>query len=97
MSRIVSTAMIADEVRRYIEVEFLLDDDPGDLQDTDLLFEGGIIDSAGALSLVIFLEQTYGIEVSDEELFPSNFATIRHIVRFIKRKKQIECSSVEGD
>lgn len=95
MNRIDSTTAIANEVRRYIAAEFLLDDRENGVQDTDLLFEGGIIDSAGAISLIMFLEQSYDIEISDEELFPHNFATIEHIVKFIKRKKGSEPYPIE--
>jgi acyl carrier protein len=78
---------ITEDIRRYIASEFLLDDRSDDLKVTDLLFEGGIIDSAGAITLIMHLEQCYDVEIKDEELFPDNFATIEHIVRFIERKK----------
>jgi acyl carrier protein len=79
---------LTGELRHYISSEFLLDDQCDHLEATDLLFEGGIIDSAGALSLVAHLETEYKITVTDDELFPENFATIEHIVHFIQRKKR---------
>lgn len=88
---------LTSELRRYISSEFLLDKQSDHLEVTDLLFEGGIIDSAGAISLVAHLEAQYQIEIKDEELFPENFATIEHIVRFIQRKKQQTAGHDERD
>jgi acyl carrier protein len=88
MSVIEPDVELTGELRHYISSEFLLDDQSDHLEATDLLFEGGIIDSAGALSLVAHLETEYKIAVTDDELFPENFATIEHIVRFIQRKKR---------
>ena len=85
-----------DELRQFISSEFLLDKQTDELAVTDLLFEGGIIDSAGAISLILHLEQTYDIEISDEELFPENFATIEHIVKFIERKRRSNSNPREG-
>ena len=81
-----SVGRITEDIHRYIASEYLLDDQSDDLKVTDLLFEGGIIDSAGAITMIMHLEECYDIEIKDEELFPDNFATIEHIVRFIERK-----------
>ena len=88
MTVIETDMQLTSELCRYISSEFLLDEENSYLEVTDLLFEGGIIDSADAISLIAHLEAQYGIEISDEELFPENFATIEHIVRFIQHKRQ---------
>ena len=36
------------------------------------LLESGVIDSQGVLEVVSFLEQTFGIQIADEELVPQN-------------------------
>lgn len=77
---------IQSEIKRYILTNFLPGDDEQSLQDDDLLFESGIIDSAGAITFISFLEDHFGIEVLDEELFPENFASVKHIVNFVKKK-----------
>jgi acyl carrier protein len=94
MSRIESHGAIIEEIRRFIATEFLLDDQTNGLKDTDLLFEGGIVDSAGAITLVLHLETCYGIKISDDELFPENFATIELIGRFVERKKRLNTSPI---
>ena len=47
------------------------------------LLDGGIIDSMGILEVVQFLEDDYGIEVSDEEMVADHFDSIDSIARFI--------------
>ena len=54
-------------------------------EDTSFL-EEGIIDSTGILELVMFLEETYRIEIEDEELVPENMDKLRNIARFLDRK-----------
>ncbi len=46
----------------------------------------GIIDSTGVLELVYFIEGTFGIKVSDEDMTPDNLDTVGSIARFVKRK-----------
>jgi acyl carrier protein len=82
----VQAETIKTGVKEYILSNFLPGEKDDSLRDDDLLFEGGIIDSAGALTLVSFLEERYGIEVLEEELFPENFASIENIVSFVSKK-----------
>lgn len=54
--------------------------------DEDLL-AADLIDSLGITQLVTFLEQKYGIAVSDDQLTPENFQTIEQIVAFVERQQ----------
>jgi acyl carrier protein len=83
---IIGAYSVKTEVRAFILQNFLPGEDEKNLQDGDLLFESGIIDSAGAMTFVSFLEDHFDIEVLDEELFPENFASVAHIVDFIAGK-----------
>lgn len=53
--------------------------------DDDLL-ANGIIDSHGLMELVGFIEQRYGVSVSDDDLLPENFQSLSHIEAFVERK-----------
>lgn len=77
---------VKSEVRRFILIHFLPGEDERDLQDDDLLFEGGIVDSAGIMTFISFLEERFGFEVFDEELFPENFASVSNIVEYVEEK-----------
>ena len=83
------------EIRNYIVDRILLDDD--DRLDENLSFqESGILDSTGFLELITFVEENFGIEISDRELIPENFDTLRKISGFVQSKKQsnsLDCSS----
>ena len=53
----------------------------------NILLENGIVDSLGILELVAFIEQEFGVTITDEELLPENFQTVRCLVSFVKRKR----------
>jgi acyl carrier protein len=55
-------------------------------QEEDLL-ASGTIDSFGVTQLVAFLEDRYGIHVSDEELKPLNFQSLARIEAFVARRR----------
>jgi acyl carrier protein len=53
--------------------------------DEDLL-AADLIDSLGITELVSFLERTYGIKVSDDQLTPENFQTIEKIAALVDQR-----------
>lgn len=52
----------------------------------DPLLKNGLIDSLGILEVVTFLEKEFGFVISDEELLPENFGSIRSISSFVQSK-----------
>lgn len=54
-------------------------------EDTPLL-ETGIVDSIGILEIVTFIEQSFAVTVSDDDLTPENFGSIASIAAFIQGK-----------
>jgi acyl carrier protein len=58
------------------------------------LLESGIVDSLGMLDLVSFLEKSFAIQLSDDELTPENFATIASLANFVRQKQgQVEVAA----
>ena len=57
------------------------------IKDDTLLFEEGIFDSLGFLSLLSFVNEEFGVEVDNSELNEENFQSINAVVEFISRKK----------
>lgn len=51
------------------------------------LITTGIIDSLGILKLVNYIEEKFGIAVSDEDLVPENFQTVNDIDNLVERKQ----------
>ena len=76
---------IENEIRKFIEENFILEGEDN-LGEEDSLLEKGIIDSTGVLELVAFLEETYQFKIKDEELVPENLDSINNISQFIQNK-----------
>ncbi|HEY75935.1 MAG TPA: acyl carrier protein [Thermoflexia bacterium] len=73
-------------IRRYILENFLFTDDESTLRDDASFLEEGIVDSTGVLELVMFVEETFGITVEDEEILPENFDSVEKLAGYIRRK-----------
>jgi len=87
---------IENEIRKFIEENFILEGDDH-LGDEDSLLEKGIIDSTGVLELVAFLEETYHFKIKDEELVPENLDSIKNISQFIQNKLNFSRESVDRE
>jgi len=74
-----------ETVRQFVVEKFLFGDDDK-LRDDASFMEEGIIDSTGILELVMFLEETYGVKVEDEELVPQNMDSLQNIAQFLDGK-----------
>jgi acyl carrier protein len=75
-------------IRRYIVQELMFQKDENVLKEDDSLLERRIIDSAGMMELVGFLEKEYGITIGRTDIIPENFETIRAIGALVKAKSQ---------
>lgn len=73
-----------DKIRGFIIDNFM--SGRGKLQDNDLLFESGIIDSLGFIKLLVFIEKEFDIFVDMGEITIDNFSTINSIVDTLKKK-----------
>ena len=72
-------------IRQFVVDSFLFGQDDG-LNDQSSFLDEGIIDSTGLLQLVAFLERTYAISISNDELTPENLDSIDAIATFLSRK-----------
>jgi acyl carrier protein len=52
------------------------------------LLDAGIVDSTGVLELIAYLEETFGIQVEDDEVLPENLDSIANGARSVARKRQ---------
>lgn len=52
---------------------------------SDDLFESGVIDSLGFLTIISFIEQHFEITISDEDVIPENFASIEAMTSYVER------------
>ena len=75
-----------EQVRQYIAENFLFSDDGCSLPDDASFLEEGIVDSTGVLELVMFVQEEFGIAVSDDEIVPQNFDSIDRLAAYIETK-----------
>jgi len=77
---------IESNIRNFIQESFLYREDHGPLAEGESLLESGLIDSTGVLELVAFLDQNFGIQVTDAEMVPENLDSVRGLVAYVRRK-----------
>jgi acyl carrier protein len=56
--------------------------------DEENLFDTGIIDSAGVISFISFIEDKFNITIPDEDLLPEHFASVTAISSYIKMRRR---------
>jgi acyl carrier protein len=55
------------------------------LDENEDLLGAGILDSLGILQLVSFIDETFGIQVPDEDVIYENFHSLKAIVDYLQR------------
>lgn len=78
---------IKRNVRNFILENFLFTSDESALEDGRSLIETGTMDSTGVLELIMFLEESFGFRVADEEMLPENLDSVLKVVEFVGRKQ----------
>ncbi|MGZ5607376.1 MAG: acyl carrier protein [Methylobacter sp.] len=74
-------------IHQYILENFLFTEDESALQHSDSFLDNGIIDSTGVLEIILFIEETFGIKVNDDEMLPSNLDSVDNLTEFVQRKQ----------
>jgi acyl carrier protein len=72
---------VEQKLRTFINDKFFIEDATltGDVS----LTRSGIIDSTGVLEIILFLEETFGLKVSDKDAVPENLDTLNNLVRYV--------------
>ena len=78
---------IKQSVRTFIIKNFYVAD-PSVLTDDVSFLDKGIIDSTSVLELTAFLEETFAIQVDDDELVPENLDSLSAVEAFVTRKSK---------
>lgn len=74
-----------ERVRQFILENFYVTV-PAELADDASLINGGWVDSTGMLEVIAFLEEEFGIKISDTEMVPENLDSIARAAAFVNRK-----------
>jgi acyl carrier protein len=78
---------IRNDMRAFIEANFLYLRPDVELSDGDDFLALGIIDSLGFVELVEEVQSRYGIAIDDLEITEENFGSIDAISGFVERKR----------
>jgi acyl carrier protein len=79
----VSEADVKQEMRAFVEENFLYLHPGVELGDEDRFLERRVIDSLGFVELVEEVQSRYGLTVEDLEITEDNFGSIGAIARFV--------------
>ena len=74
-----------EKIIEYIRDEYL-EDEEMELTGETPLISSGIVDSFSMVSLKMYLEEEYGIQLSDEEASTEAFNTVDRILELVKKK-----------
>ena len=77
---------VKELIRKFVQENLAEPRGMTSVSDHDYLIENGILDSLGILRLVAFLEETFSIRISDDEIGPGNFKTITTIEKLALSK-----------
>jgi acyl carrier protein len=84
---------VKEQVRRYIDENFIMGSGSAQFSDADSLLDLHIVDSTGILELILFLEECFGIQVEDAEMVPENLDSLEAIAAYVGRKRQAQLAA----
>ena len=73
-------------IRDHIARNLLFSGEDFPYSDDASLLDEGIIDSLGIIDLVSFAQDSFGIAISQEEVIPDHFDSVRKLSTFVRRK-----------
>jgi acyl carrier protein len=74
------------DLRKFIEDNYILGLNGPAFADADSFMDRRIIDSTGFLELVMFLEETWGVVVADDEMVPENLDSLDQLQAYLTSK-----------
>lgn len=77
---------IESQIKDYIARNLIFSSDGFNYSDNASFLEEGIVDSQGVMELLLFVEDTFGISVDDQEITPDNFDSVSRLAHFIRSK-----------
>jgi acyl carrier protein len=80
---------VRQQIRAYIEENFLYLHPGIELRDDDQFLTLGIVDSLGFVELVEEVQSRYGVTVEDVDITEENFGSIEAITGYVGRKRSL--------
>ena len=80
----IDTITVTNRIRAYVLEETFSEN--GKINNETLVFKEGYFDSMGFIRLITFLENEFGIRISDEDLVETNFESVNAISNFVQKR-----------
>jgi acyl carrier protein len=80
--------VIEEALRKHI-AENILFSKEYPYPDEASFLENGIIDSMNVMELVLFLEDSLGVQVADQEIVPEHFDSVSRLAEFVRKKQAL--------
>lgn len=87
---------IEQEIRDFMSRTFLVEVGRDVKADTDL-FEAGVIDSYGFIDLVAFIEKSFSVSLSDDDLTSPEMSTFTGISQLVTSRQAAGLGSAGGE
>jgi len=78
---------ILDDLRRFIQDNFLYMKPGLQVSDDDSLLKRGVVDSMGVLEVLTYLDETFGITPGNDEVTEANLGSLRAMARFVASRR----------
>lgn len=79
---------MADDIKKmiidYVSKEYLDEDSDQEINENTKLISGGIVDSFSMVSLKLFLEKKFQIQIPDQKATPEAFDSVNNIIALVR-------------
>ena len=82
------SSMVSNKVKDFLKKEMFRKKGNDEMGDDINLLESGIIDSLGLIRLIEYLENTFSLNIPDEEVLAENFESMSAIVALLGKLKK---------
>lgn len=79
---VIDESTVAASIRAYVADEFLLGAGDALAYDTPLV-EGGVVDSMGIMEIVDYIEDAFGVQISEQDLVTEHFGSVARMATFV--------------
>jgi acyl carrier protein len=80
---------VREKIRSYVADNLLFSSNGYQFHDDTSFLDEGIVDSTGVVELVLFLEESFGFSVEDNEIVPDNFDSVNRLAIYIQHKLKV--------
>jgi len=82
------SSIVSNKVKDFLKKEMFRKKGNDEIGDDMNLLESGIIDSLGLIRLIEYLENTFSLNIPDEEVLAENFESMSAIVALLGKLKK---------